>query len=882
MKVGIDIGTSYSSICFLNKEGKAEPVKVDTGLSIFGNEYLLPSAVFLQDNIFLVGQAACNMRAKNLKNYKTEFKRHFGQDAPLTIGNKSVLPEELYKELLIHLKERTEHVTGEPISYACITHPATFTTQQKELLTKIAHDSGLLNVELLEEPVAAAFNYLSENEIKEGKIILIYDFGGGTFDAALLNYKKGHFEILTSPVGLERCGGIDFDHEIYDEIIKTIPKEAIERVKSNEIVYRKLMVHLFELSVQAKHHLSSSENFESDIATGLDSIEFSIDVVKYNSFITRYIDDSVITINDLLTRAGLNNSDIDKIVLVGGTCNVPLVRQKIEKIFPGKIYYPVNPELSIAKGAAIKTANHNVDNDEFFIYCSVCKKIRLTKNAKCSICGKKADIPEFIRQDMERKYLKSLTEFIRQVNENAIYETDNLINATVENYVETMRFAKGMASHKELTGRFTNHLIHELDTFLQRCVSNEFHVAIIGTIKSGKSTLINALLERELASTSVTPETAVLTKFRSSKSKDYVKVIFYNAEEWRELWISIKESGDRAKIFIDEYRNLNANELEDLYISHEQIITEYFKNGDLKEFVKKWSSSKSPEHYFVKEIEIGLTAFDIPDEIVFVDTPGLNDPVPYRSNITRNYIGRANLVLVCVKGDSLTGEQLDIIYRVFGNTRYNPEKVFVIGTQVDALNDPLQDWTEQKDEWIKYLKGESCFGNYELANQHLLHVSAYLYTILLKYKEDKNTLDKRELKILNFAKIKFEIGSVDNKPEFEKLLDLTNLRQIRTLLFDKPLKNVKRDIVIDITEQYKSLKIQVSESYQNIVNDYNDYMKVLTEGIDKVSILISEKKQTLAEVNKEQDEMTDFLIDFKKNCKSNVNELISCIKQNVY
>jgi predicted GTPase len=112
--------------------------------------------------------------------------------------------------------------------------------------------------------------------------------------------------------------------------------------------------------------------------------------------------------------------------------------------------------------------------------------------------------------------------------------------------------------------------------------------------------------------------------------------------------------------------------------------------------IQKWTSSKSVSHYFVKEVEVGLKEFELPEGVVLVDTPGLDDVVEYRSNITRDYIDRANAVLVCVKSDALTGQEMATIYSVFSNTRYNLEKVYIIATQIDTLNRPRENWMSSR------------------------------------------------------------------------------------------------------------------------------------------------------------------------------------------
>ena len=138
---------------------------------------------------------------------------------------------------------------------------------------------------------------------------------------------------------------------------------------------------------------------------------------------------------------------------------------------------------------------------------------------------------------------------------------------------------------------------------LDLCTKPEFQIAFVGTIKTGKSTLINSLLGHNYASMAVTPETAALTKFRSSP-KDYVRVTFYTSGEWEQLWAS-RTSG--ADAFMKEYNELNAEQCKNKWVNHAPVYKE-IANNEIEEELSVWSSSRSAEHYFVKEIEVGISS----------------------------------------------------------------------------------------------------------------------------------------------------------------------------------------------------------------------------------------------------------------------------------
>ena len=157
MVISIDIGTSYSSVCLLTPEGKAEPVETTTGISIYGGKYSLPSAVFVDENgKVLVGQAAMNSRRRMPQNFRSEFKRDLGQDIPIVLGDRRFLPEDLYTELVLHIKGCVEKQGMEEVEKAYITYPASFGKAKRERITQAARKAGLFNTELVDEPTAAA------------------------------------------------------------------------------------------------------------------------------------------------------------------------------------------------------------------------------------------------------------------------------------------------------------------------------------------------------------------------------------------------------------------------------------------------------------------------------------------------------------------------------------------------------------------------------------------------------------------------------------------------------------------------------------------------------------------------------------------------------
>ena len=324
--------------------------------------------------------------------------------------------------------------------------------------------------------------------------------------------------------------------------------------------------------------------------------------------------------------------------------------------------------------------------------CPVCGKEQTEERYFCAECGSFLD-----RDSFENKELYGLAEIkVKRILENLKYTPHSKIiwSDMVDLYTRKVETYRALTMLPEMKGRVAVDLPEKMEHFLRLCREPEFQIAFVGTIKTGKSTLINALLGHNYASMAVTPETAALTKFRSSQ-QDYVDVTFYSAQEWKRLWDSRTSAADA---FMKEYKELRAESERGKWVGHAPIHKE-LANEEIERELAKWSSSRSAVHYFVKEIEVGISSLpaDFPKQVVFVDTPGMSDPVAYRSEITRQYIRNANAVFVCVEAQKLQMEEINTISSVFSFSSHNKSKVHVIATQLDTFNHPKEDWDKKKE-----------------------------------------------------------------------------------------------------------------------------------------------------------------------------------------
>ena len=284
---------------------------------------------------------------------------------------------------------------------------------------------------------------------------------------------------------------------------------------------------------------------------------------------------------------------------------------------------------------------------------------------------------------------------------------------------------------------FITGLEKHLDAGIQALNSWEaeanYQLALVGTIKAGKSTLINALLGWPYAATGVTPETAVLTKFQESDCGCFfLRASYYTSEEWEEIWSQVMQAEnspdpatkERVQPFLDQYRGLQAEMEKEQYLNRPDERIEFDDRSALSEAIANLTSARSAAHYFVKEVTVGVLRSGLPPRFVLCDTPGLDDVLAYRSNVTKRYIQNANAVMVCVQSSALNVQQLSTIQNVFSLHRLEPERIFVIGTKTDNLSRPPEDWEEQKAEWMSYLQGGACYNDRSLAESHILGTAA--------------------------------------------------------------------------------------------------------------------------------------------------------------
>jgi len=358
--LGVDFGTCFSNAAFMLRGDMPTTVKdpIQHGYAFCSSAYVTESGDVL------VGSSAENIRMQNPERYKREFKRELGQDIPITLGGRRLLPEHLVTEILRAIKGEAEQQMVEgysvtPLTSAVITVPATYQLYKRRLMEEAGRAAGFRRVDLLEEPVAAAIYHqrlLRDHAGGAGETLLVYDLGGGTFDAALIERNTSGYKFLTPPGGLDPCGGIDFDRAIYNAFLSRCSpalRDVLDGQRRDSQALRFRLI-VGDLCRDLKHQLSRVQQAEMSVPTGLVSFErFSLTRGEFNRMIEPYIGQTLQCCHDLIRQSGISAERVGGVLLVGGSCRIPYVRESLERELGLPVFPVDDPDLAVCRGAAI-------------------------------------------------------------------------------------------------------------------------------------------------------------------------------------------------------------------------------------------------------------------------------------------------------------------------------------------------------------------------------------------------------------------------------------------------------------------------------------------------------------------------------------------------
>jgi len=347
--VGIDLGTTNSEIA-LYRDGRPDVLGDEQG------RVILPSVVGLSETgELLVGEAARNQFLLYPERTVRSIKRRMGSDARVHLGDREYSPQEISAIILSRLKEIAQQRLGRPVRKAVITVPAFFSDAQRQATREAGEIAGLEVVRIINEPTAAALVY--EAAQHQGKRILVYDLGGGTFDVSVVRIEEGVVEVISSH-GNNHLGGDDFDHKIVEHLLARLKiKHGVD--VSNQ---PQAMARILRSAEAAKKHLSDhpyariEEEYLTEHAGKPINLDLELSREDYEDMILPFIEETLGAIHIALGSASLTSSRVDEILLVGGATRTPLIRRRLVEAFGKEPRGEVDPDLCVAMGAAIQGA----------------------------------------------------------------------------------------------------------------------------------------------------------------------------------------------------------------------------------------------------------------------------------------------------------------------------------------------------------------------------------------------------------------------------------------------------------------------------------------------------------------------------------------------
>ncbi|PVF98420.1 heat shock protein 70 [Serendipita vermifera] len=369
--IGIDLGTTYSAVGVQRPDGRVEIITNDQGNRI------TPSWVSYTGTERLVGDSAKHSFALNPKNTVFDVKRLIGRrmdDTGLqkelkhltydvfdragkpTIGVQyreeriELSPEEISAAVLTKMKETAEAFLGHPVTKAVVTVPAYFNDAQRSATKDAGTIAGLEIVRVLNEPTAAALAH-GFREVHGEKTILVYDLGGGTFDVSLLSVEDGVFEVLAT-AGDTRLGGEDFDHSVMDHLVRTHKHKIGRDLTHND----RAMSRLKREVERAKRALSSQSSARIELDALDDGRDFSYTIsrAKFEELNMDLFKKTMNTVERVLKDAKVDKSQVDEVILVGGSTRIPKVQAMVKEYFNKEPNRSINPDEAVAYGAAIQ------------------------------------------------------------------------------------------------------------------------------------------------------------------------------------------------------------------------------------------------------------------------------------------------------------------------------------------------------------------------------------------------------------------------------------------------------------------------------------------------------------------------------------------------
>ncbi|MCQ2490638.1 MAG: molecular chaperone DnaK [Ruminococcus sp.] len=344
--IGIDLGTTNSCVAVM-EGGNAVVIPNNEGART------TPSVVaFTNNGERLIGQVAKRQAITNHDRTVSSIKRHMGSNHKVTIDGKNYTPQEISAMILQKLKADAEAYLGETVTEAVITVPAYFTDSQRQATKDAGQIAGLTVKRIINEPTAAALSYGIDKE--EEQTIMVYDLGGGTFDVSIIEMGEDVQQVLAT-AGNNRLGGDDFDQRIINWIVDEFKKSDGVDLSQDKMAAQRLK----DAAEKAKIELSSTTTSNINIpfitvdATGTPKhLDLTLTQAKFNELTADLVESTMGPVRQALSDSGLNISEINKVLMVGGSSRIPAVQEAVKKLIGKDPFKGINPDECVALGAA--------------------------------------------------------------------------------------------------------------------------------------------------------------------------------------------------------------------------------------------------------------------------------------------------------------------------------------------------------------------------------------------------------------------------------------------------------------------------------------------------------------------------------------------------
>jgi len=342
--LGVDLGTTYTAAA-VGRQGRSEIYQLGT------NSSSIPSLVVVGENgEAVVGEAAERRAALEPTRTGREFKRRLGDTTPLMLGGTPYTPEALMAIVLRWVVARVSETEGGPPRQVVLTHPANFGPYKLDLMREVGRLADLDDIVLIAEPQAAAVSYAQRSAIDTGAVVAVYDFGGGTFDAALVRRTSdGGFELLGTPTGIDRLGGIDIDQAVLGHVVEHLSAD----LDANDPAIVAASAQLRDGCRRAKEALSTDASAVVPVNLPGINTTVTIDRNELDNLIRSRVIETIEATQRAVRLSGLQLTDIDRVLLVGGTSRMPLVADLLRTTLQRPVALDASPKNAICLGAAL-------------------------------------------------------------------------------------------------------------------------------------------------------------------------------------------------------------------------------------------------------------------------------------------------------------------------------------------------------------------------------------------------------------------------------------------------------------------------------------------------------------------------------------------------